>query len=96
MEPLLPVARDIFERVYSTFFQVLTAVLLSDTLNWQDYLSLDNWRGWVSAAAVAALTTLKGLLATQVGKWHGRAASASLDPGVKLAPVDAPGHVSGN
>jgi hypothetical protein len=90
MNPL-PIARDIFERVAATFGVVLLTFLTSDLVNWQDVLRLDNWKGWATAALAAAFTTLKAALATRVGKWRGRAASASLDPGVKLAPVAGPG-----
>lgn len=84
-----PILTDIFERVSATFGVVLLTFLTSDTLNWQDVLQLDNWKGWATAALAAAFTTLKAAVATQIAKRRGRATSASLAPSVKLQPVPA-------
>jgi hypothetical protein len=84
-----PVARDVFERVVMTFLAAVAASIVSDAANWTDVLSLSNWKAWGFAGLAAAFTLVKSLLATQVGKMNGKAASASLDPEVKLQPVDA-------
>lgn len=86
-----PVARDVFERAVKTFIQAALALAISDGLDWQDVLVLDNWKGWASAGLAAVASLVTSLISTQIGKTStGQATSASLDPAVKLQPVDAP------
>lgn len=86
-----PVARDIVERVLSTFVLTLLTLATADGINWADWADLRNWQSWGVAALAAAFSLFKGLLASQIGKRGGAATSASLDPGVQLAPVDVSG-----
>lgn len=56
--------KDLVERVGSTFVETFVGVLLA---SWTGAIPAD-WRGWLTASAVAALAaTLKGLVAKGVG-----------------------------
>lgn len=90
MNQHLPVARDMFERLVRTFVQAVTAAAITDGINLQHVLSLDTWKTYAMAGIAAALSLVMSAVATRVGKWRGMAASASLDPAVKLQPVN--GH----
>jgi len=68
-----PIARDIFDRVWRTFLVVVAGLATTDGLGVQDWLSLDNWKTWITAGVAAAFTLLLSLVATQVGKLRGKA-----------------------
>lgn len=82
-----PIARDIFERVAATFVATVLGLATADGVDLQNVLSIDSWKTWGVAGVVAAFSLLKGLIATQIAKRGGQAASASLDPAVRLDPV---------
>lgn len=82
-----PIARDIFERVAATFVATVLGLATADGVDLQNALSVDNWKTWGVAGVVAAFTLLKSIVATQIAKRGGQAASASLDPAVQLEPV---------
>lgn len=86
MAARFPIARDIFERVASTFVVALLGMATADGVGWVDWFGLASWKAWAGAALIAAFTLLKTLVATQIAKRNGQATSASLDPGVRLQP----------
>lgn len=79
----IPLTRDLFERVVSTFVIGASSVALADGMNLIDVLNLDLWKAAAAAGVAAVLSLVKGLIASAFG------GGASLDPGVKLEPVTA-------
>lgn len=84
-----PVARDIVERVLSTFATAVVAAWVSAGADWQSAFQPDQARTYVGAGVLAVLTLVKGFIATLVARRGGQAVSASFDPAVKLQPVGA-------
>lgn len=79
----LPVARDIFERVASTFIVGAIGVWVASGVDVAHVLHLDFWKAAGVGGVMAVLSLVKNVLG-QITSGGG----GSLDPGVKLKPVD--------
>jgi hypothetical protein len=76
----IPLGRDMFERVLSTFVVAAGGVALSDGVGLADIVHLNLWKVAGIAGLTAVLTLVKTVFAAATG------GGASFDPAVKLQP----------
>lgn len=81
----LPIGRDIFERVATTFVEGAAGVALADQFGLLDLKNMEWWTAVATGGVVAVLALGKSALAAWRAKRKGQA-GASLDSAVHLAP----------